>query len=96
MNGQQRIVVWIVASVLSAVSIVNGFIRSRWSPYYGATEYDPAEGIFFGLVQGFEVELGYFSLAELEEIRGPGGLTIERDLHFEPRPLSEIRTAIGD
>jgi len=28
-------------------------------------------------------ELGHVSLAELAAVRGPGGLTIERDLHFE-------------
>jgi len=36
------------------------------------------------------VELGYFSLKELEEIRGPLGLPIERDLDFEPKTLSEL------
>ena len=46
---------------------------------------------FFGLVDGHEEELGYWSLAELEAIRGPGGLRIERDLHWRPRPLSEVR-----
>lgn len=38
--------------------------------------------LFFGLVQGFEVEWGYFSLRELFSARGPLGLPIERDLHF--------------
>lgn len=55
-----------------------------------ATEYDPAEGMFFGLVRGLEEELGYFSLAELELARGPLGLPIERDLHFRPKPLKEV------
>ncbi len=36
--------------------------------------------IFFGMVHGFEKEMGYFRLAELESIRGPGNLLIERDL----------------
>jgi hypothetical protein len=43
------------------------------------------------LVVGFEIELGYFSLAELKEARGPWGLPIERDLHFEPKSLRELR-----
>src|SRR6185369_10300657 len=38
--------------------------------------------LFFGLVAGLEVELGYFSLSELESVRGPLGLLIERDLHY--------------
>ena len=36
-------------------------------------------------------ELGYASLRELQSVRGPLGLGIERDLYFRPTPLSEIR-----
>ena len=57
------------------------------------TEFDPAERLCFGLVIGHEAELGYFSLSELEEVRGPMGLPIERDLHFTPKPLSQYREA---
>jgi len=48
-----------------------------------ATEID-ADGIFFGLADlGFGCpELGSFALSELESVRLPFGLTIERDLHF--------------
>lgn len=60
---------------------------SNWTWY--ATEFD-GEDIFFGYVQGFEEEFGYFSLSELESARGPGGLLIERDLYFRPRPLSQV------
>ena len=60
---------------------------SNWTWY--ATEFD-GKDTFFGLVDGFEKELGYFSLKELESIRGAFGLPIERDLWFEPTPLSEI------
>ncbi|MGO1160866.1 DUF2958 domain-containing protein [Brucella sp. C7-11G] len=36
-----------------------------------------------------EPELGYVSLKELEKLRGPAGLRVERDLHFETElPLS--------
>ena len=45
---------------------------------------------FFGLVQGQFKELGYVSLKELEEVRGPMGLPIERDLHWQPKTLEEI------
>ena len=62
---------------------------SSWTWY--ATEYDPEERRFFGLVVGHEVELGYFSLDELAEIRGPRGLRIERDEYWTPRPLKECR-----
>lgn len=60
-----------------------------WTWY--AYEYDPETREFFGLVQGFEEELGYFSLDELRAIRGPMGLQVERDLWWEPTPLSAVR-----
>ena len=62
---------------------------SNWTFY--ATEYDPEDKLFFGLVNGFEVELGYFSLKELEEAKGPLGLPIERDIYFEPTTMAEVR-----
>jgi hypothetical protein len=55
-----------------------------------ATEID-ADGILFGLADlGFGCpELGSFSLSELEAVRLPFGLGIERDLLFEAsHPLS--------
>jgi len=69
---------------------------SSWSWF--ATEGEPVldesgkevDFKFFGLVDGYEKELGYFVLSELEEVRGPMGLPIERDLHFKPKTLEEI------
>ena len=46
---------------------------------------------FFGLVDGFDKELGYWSLNELSEVRDDWGLGVERDLYFKPKKLSEIR-----
>ena len=60
---------------------------TNWTWY--ATEYDPEERIFFGRVDGFESELGNFSLDELESVNGPMGLKIERDASFGPKLLSE-------
>jgi len=45
---------------------------------------------FFGLVFGHEREFGYFLLSELEDVRGPMGLPIERDLYFQSKTLEEI------
>ena len=59
-----------------------------WTWY--ATEYDPETRMFFGLVDGFDKELGYFSLDELESVRGALGLPIERDMYFKPTKLSEV------
>ena len=63
---------------------------NQWTWY--ATEYDPEERIFFGLVCGHEKEMGYFSLDELAAVRGPVGLKIERDRHFGPCSMGEVRT----
>ncbi len=49
------------------------------------------EDLCFGLVAGQAVELGYFRLAELQALRGPLGLAVERDLGWTPRPLSWVR-----
>jgi hypothetical protein len=38
-------------------------------------------------------ELGYFSIDELESIKGPLMIGIERDIHWQPRPLSEVMSA---
>ena len=63
-----------------------------WTSWtWSASEYDPEERLCFGVVVGHERELGYFSLDELEAIRGPGGFRIERDLYWKPRPLKECR-----
>lgn len=56
-----------------------------------AAKTHPADFLFFGLVAGHEVELGYFSLKELESVEGPMGVGVERDRYFTPKPLSEIR-----
>ena len=40
---------------------------------------------------GLESELGYQSLKELSELRGPLGLKIERDTSFTPTVLSEVK-----
>jgi hypothetical protein len=60
-----------------------------WTWY--ASEYDPAQRLFFGIVVGHEREFGYFSLDEMQAIEGPGGLRIERDLYWSPRALKECR-----
>ena len=63
-----------------------------------ATEFD-GEDTFFGWAEIHPGcgELGYFSLKELESLearingkRIPGLQAIERDIHFTPKPLSQI------
>jgi len=74
---------------LEARALVKFFTPdSNWTWY--ASEFD-GEDRFFGLVSGLEVELGYFSLSELETVHGPLGLPIERDKFFEPTSLRELQ-----
>ena len=69
---------------------------SSWVWYL--TEYDPDERLAFGLVVGFETEIGYFSVEELEslEVRG---LKVEREIWTRPAPirsLDEYRAEWGE
>lgn len=71
------------------VKIIAKFFNpcSAWTWY--ATEYDSTDRLFFGLVRGHEVEMGYFGLDELQDFKGRLGLGIERDLHFGEHTLAE-------
>lgn len=60
---------------------------SNWT--WWVIEYDPESRIAYGLVDGLEQEFGTFYLDEVEEIRGSLGLPVERDLHFDPQPVSQ-------
>ena len=48
------------------------------------------EDYCWGIVKGHEVEMGSFSMKELESIKLPFGLKIERDTLFEPMKASEV------
>ncbi|MFH1632990.1 MAG: DUF2958 domain-containing protein, partial [Chloroflexota bacterium] len=70
---------------------------SSWTWYI--TEINRDEELCFGLVAGLETELGYFSLAEMREVKGKMGLHIERDKWFRPTPirdLAEYKAEWGD
>jgi hypothetical protein len=60
------------------------------------SELDPIDELAFGLCDlgmGFP-ELGYVSLAELQSVRGPLGLPIERDRHWQAEgPLTAYAEA---
>jgi hypothetical protein len=64
---------------------------SGWTWYITEGERDGDDFRMFGLVEGLETELGYVMLSELESIRGPMYLKIERDLYWSPRPLSQVK-----
>jgi Protein of unknown function (DUF2958) len=57
---------------------------------YYDTDKEKVDFLFFGWVHSDQPELGYFSLNEMQEIQVMG-LGIERDLHFTPKKLSEVK-----
>lgn len=63
-------------------------VWSSWTWY--AIEFD-GQDTFFGYVAGDFPELGYFSLSELQSLKGPMGLGIERDMYFRACRLSEVK-----
>ncbi len=75
-------------TVLAPAKLFSPF--GNWTWYI--TEMDPETGECFGLVQGFETELGYFSLDELAEATVFGAVpAVERDLYWQPKTIGEIR-----
>ena len=67
-----------------------------FSPYTGwtwyITELDTKTGLCFGLVEGFETELGYFDLTDLADATVFGSVpAVERDLYWQPKTIGEIR-----
>ena len=64
---------------------------SRWTWYaFEGSEMENGYYEFFGMVDSQCKEMGGFLLSELEGIRGPGGLRIERDMHFSITNYSEV------
>ena len=67
---------------------------SGWTWF--ATEFDGVD-LFFGYADDGRGggELGYFSLAELESVKGPFGLGVERDKYFVPKTLDDAIDEVG-
>lgn len=65
----------------------------RWYAIEGEKNEEGDDWTFFGLVQGFEDELGYWTLSELDSVKALGGRLplVERDLYWKPVPLSQAR-----
>lgn len=65
---------------------------TNWTWYVLEGEYSEDHGtwMFFGWVEGHAKEFGHFLLSDLESVRGPAGLRIERDRHFSG-VLADVR-----
>ncbi len=79
--------------------IVAKFFDPTDSATWYATQYNSERNICFGYVTGlFEDEWGNFSINELESLKRPFGLSIERDIHFKEtffNDLNKERRLIG-
>ena len=73
--------------------VIAKFFNACGKGKWYATEYDNKEKIFFGYVSIYgdsNDEWGNFSLKELQEYIGFGGLGIERDLYCGEKRISEF------
>ena len=61
---------------------------SDWTWYLMNKE--PGKDYCWGIVDGFAVEAGSFSMEELTEVAGPFGMEIERDLYFSPIKAKDL------
>ena len=62
--------------------------RASW--YVTEGSWQEGDLVMFGLVELLDVELGYFSLSEMQQIN-INGHTIRKDPTFTPTPLCKLR-----
>lgn len=71
--------------------IVAKFFAPVGSATWYATEYDAETNICYGYVTGLaDDEWGFFSITEMEALKLPFGLGIERDIHFKETPFNTL------
>lgn len=73
-----------LSEIIAPIRIKGVMLEWSWYPY----EYDPSTGLFFGLVQGFAVELGYFSLEEIAQA------CILDDPKYKPESIKELMNTL--
>ena len=61
----------------------------RWYVFEG-NKLDNGDFEFFGMVHGFDKEMGYFTLSELENLPKRFGLGVERDLSVFNEPYKNF------
>lgn len=68
---------------------------SSWSWFIlEGSQQEDGDWMFFAKVTSHlcpEGELGYVLLSELEQVRGALGLSLERDMYFTPKLLSQCK-----
>ena len=70
--------------------VVAKYFGGSWTWYL--MNLDPNDNNYaWGIVKGFETELGSFNMDELKSVKiPPFGLGIERDLYFEPMKAKDV------
>ncbi len=66
------------------------WVNHCWYPI----SYNEQKECFFGIVQGLEIKLDYFSHIDLSIIRGPYGVRITRDDDWKETDLNHLRLKI--
>ena len=77
-------------SDLDGQMIVAKFFNPVGSWTWYLMNLDKDKDYAWGIVDGDAVEMGSFSIKELQSVELPFGLGIERDKYFEPMPASEL------
>ena len=73
-------------------TLVAKFFNPTGSATWYAIEYIEEQNVCYGYVTGMAYdEFGYFSIHELESLRLPLGLKIERDLYFDEIPFNDLK-----
>lgn len=71
-------------------------LRSDWTWYAVEGQRQPdGDIVFYGLVNGFDREYGYFTLRELESVRFFGIPGIERDMYFGSHTIGDVLDGIA-
>jgi Protein of unknown function (DUF2958) len=63
---------------------------TAWAWYVFEGEAEGGDFLFFGFVSGLHDEFGQFRLSELQDLRGPAGETVQRDLTFTEGKLTDV------
>lgn len=75
----------------NAVAICKFFLQGYTWYVLEANKIGNDDFEFFGIVDGQYKEYGYFTLSQLQNLRGRFGLTVERDIYFSPTEIKNIQ-----
>lgn len=73
--------------------VVCKFFLQGYTWYVLEAQKNGTDYVFFGIVDGLEKEYGYFTLSQLQSLRGRWGLTVERDMYFKPTTVKDLSLA---